>query len=338
MSSVRFAPTHERKTHFRFPSIPSCTSSSSASATVGLLYQEPITRPQSTQPHSITNQQPQRVSHQGHHTSEKPRPSSISKIPTAHQHLLPPSRPSNPPLRPRTQSLTHQEQRNWLLPNRLSSSRTPSPSPSPSPSRLPIAAIKKSLIDTIDGYPCPLEDKLTLVAKLHAEVEAELTHLNLRSSHFPTAHHHSDRTPNPPYNQHHDHSRKEVEDTIRLIKHADRIKAHAIQQLKHDINISFYHPHQQQTNMQEQQDAAKCCEQYYTELSKAIELDFQKDHQRIEEDEEAIIMLLTLGYLGMPGSCLLVDVPKKTGPSSPLLTWMFPLLKISWADLPTNGT
>lgn len=54
---------------------------------------------------------------------------------------------------------------------------------------------------------------------------------------------------------------------------------------------------------QEQQDAAKCCEQYYTELSKAIELDFQKDHQRIEEDEEAIIMLLTLGYLGMPGSC-----------------------------------
>ena len=53
---------------------------------------------------------------------------------------------------------------------------------------------------------------------------------------------------------------------------------------------------------QEQQDATNQREQTYTELNNAIELTLQQDLRRMEEDEEAIMALLALGYLGMPGS------------------------------------
>ncbi|PLW16007.1 hypothetical protein PCASD_19280 [Puccinia coronata f. sp. avenae] len=277
MSSVRFAPTSsstaDKKPHFRFPS----SNISNNLVTSELLYQDPlavIPRPKSTQPHSqhtryqtlshdITPRgngqhlHPHHPHHHHHHAlqpvKDKPRPSSISKIPSQQlQSLMKPSSVSTtttPAVRPRTQSLTDSslnipslppssalQRTSWLVPHHHQS-RTPSPSPS-SASRHSIGSIKKSLIETIDAYSCSLEDKLTLVAKLHAEVEAELTHLNHRASSASTHtyNHSSQRTPMHDY--HGAHARKEVEDTIRLIKHADRIKAHAIQQLKHDISHS----------------------------------------------------------------------------------------------------
>ncbi|PLW22039.1 hypothetical protein PCASD_15014 [Puccinia coronata f. sp. avenae] len=190
---------------------------------------------------------------------DKPWPSSISKIPS--QQLQLPMKPSSvsttttPAVRPRTQSLTDSslnipslppssalQRTSWLVPHHHQS-RTPSPSPSLA-SRHSIGSIKKSLIETIDAYSFSLEDKLTLVAKLHAEVEAELTHLNhgASSASTHTYNHSSQQTPMHDY--HGAHARKEVEDTIRLIKHADWIKAHAIQQLKHYISHShsLLHP------------------------------------------------------------------------------------------------
>ncbi|PLW17656.1 hypothetical protein PCANC_10899 [Puccinia coronata f. sp. avenae] len=250
MSSVRFAPTSsstaDKKPHFRFPS----SNISNNLVTSELLYQDPlavIPRPKSTQPHSqhtryqtlshdITPRDQHLHPHHHHHhyhhalqpVKDKPRPSSISKIPSQQlQSLMKPSSVSTTTTPART---------SWLVPHHHQS-RTPSPSPS-SASRHSIGSIKKSLIETIDAYSCSLEDKLTLVAKLHAEVEAELTHLNHRASSASTHtyNHSSQRTPMHDY--HGAHARKEVEDTIRLIKHADRIKAHAIQQLKHDISHS----------------------------------------------------------------------------------------------------
>ena len=53
---------------------------------------------------------------------------------------------------------------------------------------------------------------------------------------------------------------------------------------------------------QEQQHATNQRERTYMELNNAIELTSQQDCRRMEEDEEAISMLLALGYLGMPGS------------------------------------
>ncbi|KNZ43950.1 hypothetical protein VP01_967g3 [Puccinia sorghi] len=50
----------------------------------------------------------------------------------------------------------------------------------------------------------------------------------------------------------------------------------------------------------EQQDSIKHCEKYYTELNNAIELALKQNFWRRDEDEEAIIALLALGYLGMP--------------------------------------
>ncbi|EFP84451.1 uncharacterized protein PGTG_10171 [Puccinia graminis f. sp. tritici CRL 75-36-700-3] len=134
-------------------------------------------------------------------------------------------------------------------------SRTPSPSPGSSAlAKNSITSIKKNLVEILDRFACPLEDKLLLVAKLHAEVEAELTQLNelsvgptytthnSRSSRH--AHHESvDRSANhkimgQTQTGQQNHSRKEIEDMVRLIKHADRIKAHALQQLKQDLSNS----------------------------------------------------------------------------------------------------
>ena len=52
---------------------------------------------------------------------------------------------------------------------------------------------------------------------------------------------------------------------------------------------------------QDQQDAAMCREQSYTQWTNAIDRTSQQDCQRMEE-EEAILALLALGYLGTPGS------------------------------------
>ncbi|KAH9455462.1 hypothetical protein MJO28_012210 [Puccinia striiformis f. sp. tritici] len=222
-----------------------------------------LARSAATQPQYNNN-----LLHHHHHHSQarypssgtldqKVRPSSITKIPlppTSAQTLRPPSKSTtSSSIRPRTQSLTeastkpslsstttnHHHQRTWHIPiNAIhQSSRTPSPSPTSnsaaSSHRHSIGSIKKNLVLTIDGFDCTLEDKLTLVAKLHAEVEAELTQLNQLSAPISAYTHHTDRK------QAHIHSsRKEIDDTIRLIKHADRIKAHAIQQLKHDISHS----------------------------------------------------------------------------------------------------
>ncbi|OAV94707.1 hypothetical protein, variant [Puccinia triticina 1-1 BBBD Race 1] len=247
MASVRFADS-TTPTHHRFPSI------------------EHIPRPQSTHldlryparyltlshdstAHRTADHHHHHAHQQHHHRHEKPRPSSISRLPlppSAHQLKQPLVRPSKPAPagRPRTQSLTEPSaklpppsssaahHRSWIVPINplLHASRTPSPSPSPA--RHSIAAIKKTLVETIDAFPCPLEDKLTLVAKLHAEVEAELTQLSelagppLASTYLDYA----DRSSG--------HSRKKIEDTVRFIKHADRIKAHALQQLKQDISHS----------------------------------------------------------------------------------------------------
>ncbi|KAI9612322.1 hypothetical protein KEM48_004224 [Puccinia striiformis f. sp. tritici PST-130] len=261
MSSVRFAPTNENKLthhhgHHRFPSIPSSISHDSTA-------KHQLARSAATQPQYNNN-----LLHHHHHHSQarypssgtldqKVRPSSITKIPlppTSAQTLRPPSKSTtSSSIRPRTQSLTeastkpslsstttnHHHQRTWHIPiNAIhQSSRTPSPSPTSnsaaSSHRHSIGSIKKNLVLTIDGFDCTLEDKLTLVAKLHAEVEAELTQLNQLSAPISAYTHHTDRK------QAHIHSsRKEIDDTIRLIKHADRIKAHAIQQLKHDISHS----------------------------------------------------------------------------------------------------
>ncbi|WAQ90302.1 hypothetical protein PtA15_12A290 [Puccinia triticina] len=110
--------------------------------------------------------------------------------------------------------------------------RRPAENPEPHRTLRQAAPSFKTLVETIDAFPCPLEDKLTLVAKLHAEVEAELTQLSelagppLASTYLDYA----DRSSG--------HSRKKIEDTVRFIKHADRIKAHALQQLKQDISHS----------------------------------------------------------------------------------------------------
>jgi hypothetical protein len=102
---------------------------------------------------------------------------------------------TTPAVRPRTQSLTDSslnipslppssalQRTSWLVPHHHQS-RTPSPSPS-SASRHSIGSIKKSLIETIDAYSCSLEDKLTLVAKLHAEVEGPSSSASSWSSLF----------------------------------------------------------------------------------------------------------------------------------------------------------
>ncbi|POW15328.1 hypothetical protein PSTT_02224 [Puccinia striiformis] len=128
-------------------------------------------------------------------TLEKVRPSLITKIPLppTSQTLRPPPKLTTPSLiRPRTQSSTkastksslsstHHHQGTWHIPiNAIhQSSRTPSPSPTNinSCSCHLIGSIKTNLVKTIDGFDCTLEEKLTLVAQLHAEVEAEFTNL-----------------------------------------------------------------------------------------------------------------------------------------------------------------
>jgi len=53
---------------------------------------------------------------------------------------------------------------------------------------------------------------------------------------------------------------------------------------------------------QEQQHATNQRERTYMELNNAIELTSQQDRRRMEEDEDEIMALLALAYLGMPGS------------------------------------
>ncbi|KAA1089434.1 hypothetical protein PGT21_018133 [Puccinia graminis f. sp. tritici] len=308
-SSVRFLPpSAEAKTHHRFPSISNINPENLYKERLS-----PIPRPSSTHldnlpqryptlshdsssrhtnhrnpidhthlhpshhhhhhPHSTHHHQQYHHHQDRHLSSEKPRPSSISKIPNH-----PPPSQQQQALRPsisrtRTQSLTEASlkptssssssitahQRSWIVPlnslhPRPPASRTPSPSPGSSAlAKNSITSIKKNLVEILDRFACPLEDKLLLVAKLHAEVEAELTQLselsvgptytthNSRSSRH--AHHESvDRSANHKKGQtqtgQQNHSRKEIEDMVRLIKHADRIKAHALQQLKQDLSNS----------------------------------------------------------------------------------------------------